>query len=189
MGKLFESISDDAIEKEDEYYTECHICEKTGVDLYPYQGQAILENGDIREDIDVACHECLQTKQLTHTCSFLYEETIEKYLESRNPTEIRKAELKEIILRKYNQTPDIPMFMQRPDVPLCCEDMTEFIGYPRNDAELYEASEKFIYWQEGIAEKGEYYDFKTYGSPESLREIATFRCLHCEKRYFTFQFT
>lgn len=39
MGKLFELISDNAIKKLDEYYTDCHVCEKTGIDLYPYQGK------------------------------------------------------------------------------------------------------------------------------------------------------
>ncbi|MDM1554417.1 CbrC family protein [Chryseobacterium indologenes] len=189
MGQLFELISDDALEKLDEYYTECHVCEKPDVDLYPYQGQIILENGEIDDDIYAACHDCLQSKPMAHSCSFLYEKTIEKYLYSLNLPHPRKIELKTVLTEKYNRTPDIPIFMQRPDIPLCCEDITEFIGYPQNDKELYEASENFTYWEEGIEEKSEYYDFRTHGSPESLREIAIFQCSHCRKKYFTFQFT
>lgn len=189
MGQLFELISDHALEKLDEYYTECHVCERSDVDLYPYQGQVILENGEIDDEIYAACHDCLQSKPVAHTCSFLYEETIEKYLDSLNLPHHHKIELKTILTEKYNRNPDIPVFMQRPDLPLCCENITEFTGYPKNNEELYEASENLIYWEEGIKEKSEYYDFKKYGSPESLREIATFQCLHCGKKYFTFQFT
>lgn len=59
MGKLFEFISDHAIDQPDDYYTECHVCGKTNVDLYPYQGQVILENGEIDNDIYAVCHDCL----------------------------------------------------------------------------------------------------------------------------------
>ncbi|HAT91432.1 CbrC family protein [Chryseobacterium arthrosphaerae] len=189
MGKLFELISDNAIKKLDEYYTDCHVCEKTGIDLYPYQGKVTLENGEVDDDIHAVCHDCLHTKPLTHTCSFLYEETVEKYLSSLNITKERQMEVKKKIMEKYNRTPDIPLFLQRPDIPLCCEDSTEFTGYPQNSEALYTITENFIYWEEGIKEKSEYYDFKTYGSPESLAEIATFTCQHCGKKYFTFQFS
>lgn len=189
MGKLFELIADHALEKLDAYYTECHVCEKTDVDLYPYQGQITLENGKIDDEIYAACHECLQTKPMAHTCSFLYKETIEKYIQSLNFPPDHTTELKEILIKKYNRTPDIPIFMQKPDLPLCCEDITEFIGYPQNNDELYGISENYRYWEGGIREKSEYYDFKTYGPPESLREIAGFHCLHCGKKYFTFQFS
>ncbi|MEJ5105036.1 hypothetical protein [Chryseobacterium sp. MYb328] len=189
MGKLFELISDDALEKLDEYYTECHVCEKTNVDLYPYQGQVTLENGEIDDDIYAACHECLHSKLMVHTCSFLYKETIEKYLLSLNCPSNYTAELKEVLIKKYNRTPDIPIFMQKPDMPLCCENITEFTGYPQNNDDLYNISEKYRYWEEGVKEKSKYYDFKTYGSPENLREIAAFQCLHCGEKYFTFQFS
>lgn len=189
MGKLFELIHDHALEKLDEYYTECHVCEQANRDLYPYQGQVTLENGEIDDEIYAACYECIQSRPMAHTCSFLYKETIEKYIDSLSLPTNQKTELKATLIEKYNRTPNIPMFMQRPDQPLCCENITEFIGYPENNNELYEASENFIYWEEGIKEKSEYYDFRTYGSPESLREIAIFQCPHCEKKYFTFQFT
>jgi len=41
-------------------------------------------------------------------------------------------------MRKYSQTPDIPLFLQSPAQPLCCKDSTEFTGYPENDEERYE---------------------------------------------------
>lgn len=189
MGQLFELISDEAIEKLDEDYTECHVCQKTGIDVYPYQGKVILDDGTVDDDIYAVCGDCLKTKSLVHSCDFLYIETIEKYLTSQSLTEGQKSEVKKILIRKYNQTPDIPLFLQRPDQPLCCKDITEFTGYPGNNEELYEISENNLYWEEGIKEKSEYYNFRKYGSPESFREVASFQCRHCGKKYFTFQFT
>lgn len=189
MGKIFEFIADHALEKTDEYYTECHVCGKSDVDLYPYQGQVALENGEVDDDIYAVCCNCLQSKPMAHTCSFQYKETIEKYVRSLNLPDPQAAELKIILIEQYNHTPNISFFMQKPDIPLCCESLTEFTGYPQNDEELYSISENYRYWEEEIKEKSEYYDFKTYGSPESLREIAAFRCLHCGEKYFTFQFS
>jgi len=39
MGQLFELIADNALEILDDYYDECHVCNKTGIDLYKYQGK------------------------------------------------------------------------------------------------------------------------------------------------------
>lgn len=189
MGQLFELISDQAVKNLDDGYTECHVCQKTGIDLYPYQGKVTLEDGTVDDDIYAVCYECLKTKPLVHTCDFLYMETIEKHLDSQSLTKVQKAEHKEILAKKYNQSPDIPLFLQRPDQPLCCKDITEFTGSPENDEELYVICENNIYWEEGIKEKSKYYDFRKYGSPESLHEIASFECRHCGKKYFTFQFT
>lgn len=189
MGQLFELISDNALEKQDADYTECHVCQNTGIDLYPYQGKVILDDGTVDDDIYAVCKTCLKSKPLAHTCDFLYTETVEKYLSTQSLTEPQRLELKKRLVEKYNRTPDIPIWMQRPDLPLCCGDITEFTGYPESDESLYEISENHLYWEGKIKEKSEYYDFRKYGSPESFREIASFKCSHCGKKYFTFQFT
>jgi len=38
-------------------------------------------------------------------------------------------------------------------------------------------------------EKSKLYDFRKLGNPESFNDVASFKCKHCEKAYFTFQFT
>ncbi|MGE9314414.1 hypothetical protein ACLOAU_22350 [Niabella sp. CJ426] len=37
MGEIFELIAEQALEKLDAYYDECHICGATDVDLHSYQ--------------------------------------------------------------------------------------------------------------------------------------------------------
>ncbi len=189
MGQLFELIADKAIEKLGAYYTECHICEKSDCDLYQYQGEWHMENEEIDDDIYAVCYNCILTKNLTHICDFEYIKTIEEYLTTTNLT-IEEQELrKKSLIDKYQKTPNIPTFIQYEDRPLCCNDITEFIGHPTNTEELYKMTENVIYWEKQIKEKSKFYDFRKYGNPESFSDIASFKCKQCEKEYFTFQFT
>lgn len=82
---------------------------------------------------------------MTHTCNFLYEDTIERYLHLLNLSYVQTNELKMVLTEKYNRTLDILLFMQKPDIPFCCENITEFTGYPQNEDELYEISIHYMY--------------------------------------------
>ena len=97
------------------------------------------------------------------------------------------GETKLALIRKYQKTPDIPLFIQYHDWPLCCKDITEFIGYPASEEELYTIGEHCIYWEKQIS--GKKIDFRKIGNPESFKEVSKFQCLHCRGLYFTFQFT
>ncbi len=189
MGQIFELIADNALEKLDDYYTECHVCNKTDSNLFQYHGKCEFENGEIDNDIYAVCADCISSKNLSHICDFEYIKTITNYLSNRGLTIQELDELKTKLVEKYQKTPDIPSFSQTQDRPLCCNDLTEFIGYPINDKDLYEKTKNCIYWEYGKEFISSPYDFKDSGSPESLTEIATFKCSHCEKKYFTFQFT
>ena len=192
MGKIFELISDIVLEKLGDNYTECHVCDRTDIDLYNYQGTVYDENGNaLGSDYDsyAVCADCILAGRVTHTCDFEYIKTIEHYLESLDLTTEKKLLIRTCLIDKYQRTPDIPIFMQYEDRPLCCNDISEFIGYPENDEELFDISEQYIYWERGLKPKHESYDFREYGCPESYREIAVFQCVHCRKKYFTFQFT
>ncbi|MDR2918057.1 MAG: CbrC family protein [Tannerella sp.] len=192
MGKVFELISDNALKKLDDYYTECHVCEREDVDLYTYQGTVYDENGNALDDSwdsYAVCADCILAGRVTHICDFEYIKTIDHYLEMSNLTIEKKSLTRERLINKYQRTPDIPIFMQHEDRPLCCNDITEFIGHPKNDEELFAISEQNNYWEQGIKPKRESADFRKWGRPESYRDVATFQCRHCRKKYFTFQFT
>lgn len=90
---------------------------------------------------------------------------------------------------KYRHTPDIPMFMQYDDRPLCCNDIVEFTGHPQDDDELCLMAESCSYWKKGPVSSDEWPDFRQDGPPESYHDVAGFCCRHCGQKYFTFQFT
>ncbi len=189
MGQLFELIADNALKKLDDYYDECHVCNKTNTDLYQYQGKVQLENGEIDDDIYAVCADCILTKNLNHICDFEYIRTIENYFATTGLTIEEQQLRKRLLIGKYQKTPDIPIFMQYEDRPLCCNDITEFVGHPIDKNELYKMTENVIYWEKQIKEKSKSYDFRKFGDPESFRDVASFKCSHCDKQYFTFQFT
>ncbi|MGJ1430310.1 hypothetical protein ACR79M_01560 [Sphingobacterium spiritivorum] len=189
MGKIFDLIADSALEKLDSYYDECHVCNRTDIDLYPYQGKLHLENGEVDDDIYAACSSCILKGNLTHSCDFAYFEIIDQYLRQKDLNDAAYIHNKNILTEKYQKTPDIPIFMQYDDRPLCCNDITEFTGYPKDADECYDLTEKATYWEKQVCEKSEFYNFRKYGAPESKRDIAFFCCKHCETLYFTFQFT
>jgi Uncharacterised protein family (UPF0167) len=189
MGQLFELIADNALEKLDNYYNECHVCNETNIYLYKYQGELQLENGEIDDDIYAVCADCIFTKKLSHSYDFEYIKTIENYFTSSNLAFDERQARKNLLIEKYQKTPNIPTFMQYEDRPLCCNDITEFVGHPTDKDELYKMTENVIYWEKKIKEKSELYDFRKYGNPESFNDVASFRCRQCNKQYFTFQFT
>lgn len=189
MGKTFELITDNALKTLDSYYDECHVCNEIEIDLYKYQGILELENGEIYDDIEAVCLNCILTKKLKHSCDFEYIKTIENYFTTSNLTVDEQQIIKGLLIEKYQRTPNIPTFMQYEDRPLCCNDITEFVGHPTDKEELYKMTEYTIYWEKQIKEKSELYDFRKYGNPESLNDVASFKCTHCDKQYFTFQFT
>lgn len=185
MGKLFELIADEALEVLDDYYIECHVCDRTDVDLYPYQGKR--EDG---EDIYAACSDCILAGNLRHIGDYWYIETVRRYLKQLNLNEKEQEEMATQLMGKYNKTPGIPMFMQDDDRPLCCNDITKFIGYPTDFESLCEIYDNGIYWEGEVKNnEKENYNFRIYGEPESLTEVASHQCQHCGTKYFTFQFT
>ena len=185
MGKLFDLIADKALAKLDDYYTECHVCDKAGIDLYHYDGKVHNANGET-EDVYAVCAECIKTAALTHTAGFEYLKTIDHYLVNIGES---KEQLRNELVQKYQHTPDIPIFMQYEDRPLCCNAITEFSGHPHDKEELYKISDMYIYWEKGIKKTPAIYNFRQYGEPESYRDIATFNCTTCGSNYFVFQFS
>lgn len=189
MGQIFELIADNALNTLDSYNNECHVCNKTDINLYEYQGKLLPENGEIDDDIYAVCTDCILTKKLTHTCDFEYIATIDKYLAAKNLAQNELKSIRTLLIKKYQETPNIPRFIQYEDRPLCCNNITEFVGHPNNEKDLYEMNENVIYWEKKIKEKSSLYDFRKLGNPESFRDVALFKCSQCDEKYFTFQFT
>jgi len=189
MGQLFELIADEALEKLDEYYKQCHVCSASAVDLFVYHGRLHLENGAVEDDIYAVCANCIVTKKLSHAGDSEFMKSIENYFAASNLTLEERQSRIQLLIEKYQKTPNIPSFMQGEDRPLCCNDIAEFVGYPRDKESLYQITENAIYWEHQIKEKRERYNFRKYGLPESFKEVASFRCSHCGTLYYTFQFS
>lgn len=190
MGSVFRYIADSALTPEDaSYYTKCHVCDKPQVPVFSAQGEVVREDGTVDDLIAVACEPCLKTGKIIHISEWKTDLVIRAYLRryftDKGPAFIeRRSQELFLALRK---TPRVPMFMKGDDWPLCCGDLTEFKGSPKDVNELPNVDGPMIYWSEGVKEPVA--DFKSDGPPESLYEVSFFECLSCDKRYWIFQFT
>lgn len=117
MGKMFELTADDFLEKL-EGYEDCQVYDKKGLDLYSYHGSVELEDGSGENGVFAVCRDCILTKKLSHITAAHYIETIDHYIGSRNLDLVEQQQIIERLFEKYQRTPDIPLFMQRTDMPL-----------------------------------------------------------------------
>jgi len=165
------------------------VCHKPQVPVFSAQGKVVRDDGTVDDDIAVACEPCLKTGRIIHVSERKTDAIIRRYLcgyfTDKGPAFVeQKAQELFLALRK---TPRVPMFMQGDDWPLCCGDLTEYKGNPKEFDELPSVNGPRIYWEEGIKEFGA--GFESDGPPESLSEISFFECLSCDKQYWIFQFT
>jgi hypothetical protein len=193
MGTVFRYIADEALRPaEAAFKRTCQVCGQKGVDVYRADGNVGLPDGRVAGGVGVAvaCADCLRGGRVEKTCAFDVDEVIHRYLEKL----YRRDRTCLFILRRlvelaaaYRQTPDGPLFLQHNDWPLCCGDLTEFTGSPKNKKELVRLTKTGVYW-EGQVKKSRV-DFEETGPPESYTEVSIFRCLACQKVYWTWQFT
>jgi hypothetical protein len=191
MGTIFRYIADAALEPaEADFNRTCQVCARTGVDIYRADGHIALSDGREGDGVAVACADCLHAGRVEKTCSFDVDEVIQRYLSTfhrRDRTNLFRLRRLVELAAAYRQMPTGPLFMQSQDWPLCCGDLTEFTGSPRNKKELVRLSKSAIYWQGQVKKQGE--DFEDSGPPESYNEVSSFQCLACQKVYWTWQFT
>src|SRR5437868_886225 len=94
MGKLFRYIADAALVAEDPAaYPQCHVCERTGVPVFPASGDATLPDGSEVDGIYVACSDCLRAGKVKHISEWYSDEVIHRYVEgffAGSPTEVRQ---------------------------------------------------------------------------------------------------
>jgi hypothetical protein len=168
----------------------CQVCARKGVDVYRADGHIAHPDGREGEGVAVACADCLRGGRVEKTCSFEVDEVIRQYLDKfhrRDRTHLFRLRRLVELAAAYRQTPDGPLFLQNQDWPLCCGDLTEFTGSPKNKKELVRLTKSGIYW-EGQVKKNRV-DFEESGPPEFYGEVSIFQCLACQKVYWTWQFT
>lgn len=176
-GSIFPEIADVALRPAAE--GPCSRCGRAGLRRYPYVGKVVrYPAGRSSEDphVTALCAPCV----------------LRGDVERRVPPELREAVTRyaadpEEALRVLHRLPDVPLFMQDFDGPLCCGAFSEFVGSPATDFELLEAQRTCAPWQYG--QDGYARDFAAHGMPESLDEISVFACRSCGRRHLVDQFS
>lgn len=183
MDRLFEHVAEGAELTIDDPDALCQYCERAGVPVFGYPG-VILDpsraaNPELaRTDPDVfeLCADCINSSVVKRKDDFEAGQLIARF-----------ASDPQAALHAYHRLPDIALFLQRFDWPICCGMWCVFTGSPIDYAALVAVQHTHSYWQEGPAISGR--GFASEGEPESMTEISCFRCETCGTRHYTDQFT
>jgi hypothetical protein len=163
-----------------DFYTNCQVCLREQVPVYPAQGNRIDSNGVPDRDASVyaACAACLNAGRVRHIDETYLNAFISKFA-SDPPAAIA-------LLRR---TPRCPMSVQDTDWPFCCGAATEYIGVPTVE-EAAELDRTGKYWEFGPAEmNGNLADLGPLDELDIIGGFAEFQCHACHQKYWTFQST
>jgi hypothetical protein len=184
MRQLFPFIDDLALER---YYPNepnaCRSCGRHDVPLYRVRPTRANDSSE------AACPGCLHAGRVAQVePSDRLTTSVAEYARERFPSEpTAQAALARKLLDHLNQTPlGLAEQVQRLDWPLCCGDLTVFLGHPTPSRLFALGMPPFEPWDHGPG-----------GSPfpdepdlgELAVDYALFQCPACSARYFTEQHT
>jgi hypothetical protein len=181
MGTTFRYIADAALRGMDE--GECHHCGRTVSPLFYYSGVIVDPNLSSDPDlareeprVDEACGPCILSGNLRK----------DAYIVGIATRQLRQfgADVPSM-LEGLHRTPEVPLFLQGFDWPVCCGEWCEFTGTPQSYEESVQVPPTRTLWRYGPAT----WDYGFDLEPESLREVSLFRCLRCPNLYFVWQCT
>jgi uncharacterized protein CbrC (UPF0167 family) len=181
VGSVFRHVADAAM------YAcggeQCHHCERAGLPIYRYSGEIIdpalahdpalaAEEPEVHE----LCADCILGGNVRKS---------DDRVRQVAPTVTRFAADSARAVEEYHRLPDIPLFLQREDWPMCCGEWCEFVGVPASYEESPGVPASHSYWERGPAT----WRFTDQLLPESLREVSLFQCVRCSRPWFTWQMT
>lgn len=132
MDRLFEHVAKDAERAIDDPDARCQHCERTGVPVFRYPG--VIVDPSFAADPELAatdpevfelCAGCINSSATERTDHFEAGQLIARF--ASDPQAAWNA---------YHRLPDIPLFLQRFDWPICCGTWCVFTGSPIDHAAL-----------------------------------------------------
>jgi len=183
VGTTFRYVADEALAPCGG--EQCHHCERTDAPIYSYIGHIVdptlAKNPDLaRQEPDVyeLCADCILGGNVRKDEGAMREimPTIEAFAADR----LRMVEA-------YHRTPRLAFF-QGDTWPMCCGEFAEYVGdYPTAGT----AFGDYKQWQpmNSLMAQFRLEDFYPLEKLQVMHTMALFRCLHCAKRYWAFQYS
>jgi hypothetical protein len=191
MGQVFPLIADEALEPLDtDAYPRCQVCGRAAP-VYVTFGRALSAKTNKRDKVYAACESCFKQGKLEQVRPTLpVAQAVGEYLQGhykRKSAAWLAAKQKEM-LDALDHTPcSLPPCRQEIDWPLCCGELTEYVGCPAGREELREL-EDMRAWNFRLNERSVEEGISFAGCPdELLTDAAVFRCEKCSQHYLIFQ--
>ena len=183
MGTTFRYVADGALSPCGG--EQCHHCQRTDAPIYTYHGHildpSLAEDPELaREEPDVSelCAECILGGNVRKGDVTMREirPTIEAFAADKR----RAAE-------EYHRTPNLPFF-QGHTWPACCGEFAEYVGDHPTAGTAFGDYEP---WQpmNRLVAQFKLEDFYPLAKLPVMHTMALFRCLHCARRYWVFQYS
>lgn len=185
MGATFRHIADSALESLRCGGDQCHHCESSHVPVYTYHGRildaALAKNPALAKTephIDELCGDCILGGNVRK-----HDHIIKELMRTLRGTNSEKADAVEA----YHRLPELCLFQQK-TWPMCCGDLAEYVGeepLPGTAFGDYEC------WspQDSLVANHRLEDFYPLAKIPVMHTMALFRCLHCIRRYWVFQYS
>ena len=184
MGNKFKYIADAVLSKLLESDEECQHCGKKDRDVYAFNGEIInpnlsfdVELAKDEPEIYYACEECIKSGNL------IPDEYIEDEIKRKSPDTMQGI----IEGVEFRQKPYV-MFLQNPEWPYCCGDMTELIGETPLEGTHFD---EYKCWEPMSPAVSEFQlkDFYPLGKLDVLYTMNLFHCNECSSKYWNFQYS
>ena len=92
------------------------------------------------------------------------------------------------ICDEFRRTPRIPMFLQGEDWPSCCGEFTQYVGTEPAGGLSYD---DYQCWDDPASFVAQFKleDYYPLDKIQVLKSMGLFHCIHCDNRYWVFQYS
>ncbi len=183
MGTVFRYIADGALAPCGG--DQCHHCERTDAPIYSYSGRILdparAKNPELaRQEPEVyeLCADCILGGNVRK-----HDGGMGRIISLVEAHAADKAQAVEA----YHRTPELPFF-QGDTWPICCGEFAEYVGEQPTPGTTYGDYEP---WEpmNALVARFRLEDFYPLDKLPVMHTMALFRCLHCPRRFWVFQYS
>lgn len=183
MGTVFRNIADGLLGLSEG--DQCNHCGRADIPTYSYSGKILdpsraqdPELAQAEPEVCQLCADCIASGNVRKDSSSLTRiiRQIETYASDKTQA-----------VEAYHRTPDLP-FIQGDTWPICCGELTEYVGEQLPSGTRYDAYER---WEpmNSLVARFQMEDFYPLDKLPVMHTMALFHCLYCPRRFWVFQYS
>ena len=185
MGTVFRYIADSVVAVRGQR-KRCELCGTDDVRVFDSFGTP-SDGDEAADEVEIVCAKCLNAERLIHEDENVVKRAVEKWIGQHCADEDRqtKKQIRKHLWSAFQRTPRLPRQNMDIDWPICCRDLTEYLGEPDGRDACLAFCRDAIFWSWGDTSKLDddaQIDLNAY---VDLFEFQNFQCLHCGNKYWT----
>ena len=185
MGTVFRYIADSVVAARGQR-KRCQVCGTDDVRVFDAFGKPLGSDGP-SDEVEIVCAKCLNAERLIHEDENIAKHAVEKWIGQHCGGEDRqtKKQIRKHLWSAFRRTPRMPRQNMDIDWPICCRDLTEYLGEPGSRDACLAFCRAAIFWRWGDTSKVDDDAPIDLAPGIELFEFQLFECLHCDNKYWT----